>query len=140
MFLFYWLNIFPESYWNGFADGATIATLLLFIKAAIKYTHYCREYQSDFESIVFKARVGEVTVTEIGSFINKTKVNSTLPYKQKMRILEHLYLLRKYHKKWFQNYTKEQDLIIYAMLKEKISPAALFFQNPFGIFQFYHIG
>ena len=134
MFLFYWLNIFTESYWNGFADGATVTTLFLFVKAISRYAHFCREYRSEFELIAFKSHIGDISVAEIDSFINKTKVNPTLPYKQQQRIFKSLYLLRKYHKKWFQNYAKEQDLIIYAMLKEKISPTALFFRKPWGVF------
>ena len=130
MFLFYWLNIFPESYWNGFADGATVTTLFLFVKALSRYAHFCREYRSEFELIAFKSHIGDISVAEIDSFINKTKVNPTLPYKQQQRILAHLCLLRKYHKKWFQNYTKEQDSVISGMSKEKISPAALFFRFP----------
>ena len=133
MFLFYWLDIFPGPYWNGFADGMAATSLFVMIKAIARFNGYCQQYRADLETLIFKTQIGDISVAEIDSAINKTTVNPALPHVQKQRILEHLYLLRKYHRKWFQEYADSQDLVLSAMLKEKISPTALLFRNPLSV-------
>lgn len=133
MFLFYWLDIFPGPYWNGFADGIAATSLFVLIKAVARFNHYCQEYIADYETLIFKTQIGDITVADIDSMTNKTKVNPTLPHVQKQRILENLYRLRKYHRQWFQEYAESQDLVLSAMRKEKISPAALIFRKPCSV-------